>query len=84
MEAALHGGQMAVARQRLDRIDAAAFDRGGERQARQSRLVVDQHGAGAAFAAVAARFRSGQSDDFPQIIQQQHIVGAPRRRGRGH
>jgi hypothetical protein len=38
-------------------------------------LVIHQHGAGAAFAAVAAGFCSSQADDFPQIIQQQQIVG---------
>ena len=31
MEAALHGRQPTVGRERLDRLDAAAFDRRGER-----------------------------------------------------
>src|SRR4029077_2783481 len=75
VEAALHGGEVAVGHERFDGVDAAAVDCGGERQARQPRRIVDQHGAGAALAAVAARFRSGQSDVFPQIIQQQNVVG---------
>jgi hypothetical protein len=75
VKAALNGGQMTVFGEWLDGVDAAAFDARCERQARQSRHVVDQDRASAAFAAVAAGFRSGQPDDFPQIIQEQYIVG---------
>jgi hypothetical protein len=46
----------------------------GKRQAGQARRIIDQHRASAAFAAVTAGFRSGQSDHFPQIVQQQEIV----------
>ena len=75
MEAALHRGKVAVLAERFDGIDALAGDAGRKREAGQARLVVDQHGAGAALAAVAAGFCSGQADDFPQIVQQQQIVG---------
>ena len=74
VEPALHGGQPPVAARATRPCRRAAVDARSERQAGQPRLIVDQHGAGAAFAAVATRFRSGQPDDFPQIIQQQHIV----------
>src|SRR6516225_9682898 len=49
--------------------------RRSKREARQSRLVVDEYGAGAALAAVAAGFCSSEPDDFPQIVQQQQIIG---------
>jgi len=37
-------------------------------------MIVDQHGAGAAFPAVTTRFCSSKPNDFPQIVQQQHVV----------
>ena len=75
MKAALHGGELAVGAERFDGVDAPACGGRREREAGQARLIVDQYGASAAFAAVTAGFRSGQPDDFPQIIQQQHVVG---------
>ncbi len=39
------------------------------------RLVVDQHRAGAAFAAVAAGLGAGQADLLAQVVEQQDIVG---------
>src|ERR1700720_903541 len=54
VKAALHGRQMAVCGERLDRIDAAPFDACGKRQAGQAWRVIDQHRASAAFATVAA------------------------------
>ena len=47
----------------------------GEREAGQPRLVVDQHRTGAAFAAIAAGLCAGETDYFPQIVQQQQVVG---------
>src|SRR5262249_48631345 len=58
-----------------DGVDALTAHGRREREARQSRFVVDQHGAGAAFAAVAAGFCSSEADDFPQIVQQQYVIG---------
>ena len=46
-----------------------------QRQAGQRAAVVDQHRAGAAFAAVAAGLGAGQAHFLAQIIEQQHIVG---------
>ena len=75
MEAALHGGELAVMAERLDGIDALALDGGRERQAVQSGFVVDQHRAGTALAAVAAGLGAGKADLLPQVIEQQNIVG---------
>ena len=47
----------------------------GQREAGQRRFVVDQHGAGAAFAAVAAGLGAGEADFFAQEIEQQDVVG---------
>ena len=41
----------------------------------QPRRAVDQHRAGAAFAAVAAHLGAGQPDLFAQVIDQQRVVG---------
>src|SRR6516164_383619 len=65
----------AVLAERFDRVDALTVHAGSERETRQSRLVVDQHGARAALAAVAAGFCSSEADDFPQIVQQQQVIG---------
>ena len=73
MEPALHRRQAASGK-RFDGVDAVAVDHCRERQTRQPRLIVNQHRAGAALATVAARFRAGQADDFPQIVQQQHVI----------
>src|SRR5215472_1554783 len=65
VEPALHRRKPTVLAERFDRVDALTVHAGREREARQSRLVVDQHGAGAALAAVAAGFCSSEADDFP-------------------
>ena len=75
MEPALHCRKAPVLPERFDGVHTLAMDATREREARQPRLVVDQHGASAALAAVAARFCSSEADDFPQIVQQQQIVG---------
>ena len=46
----------------LDGLDVPAFAGRGERDAGQARLAVDQHRAGAAFAAVAALLGAGEAD----------------------
>ncbi len=74
VEAALHRRQLPVAPERLDGVDALARDRRRQRQAGQRRLVVDQHRAGAAFAAVAAGLGAGQAQLLAQEIEQQHVV----------
>src|SRR4029077_842354 len=40
-------------------------------QTGKARLIVDQNSASATLAAIATGFRSGQADEFPQIVQQQ-------------
>jgi hypothetical protein len=74
VEPALHRRKPPIMPQRFDGIDALAANTRGQRQARQPRLIVDQHGARAAFAAITPRLCSSEPYDFPQIIQQQHIV----------
>ena len=75
VEAALHGGELPVVPERLDGVDALAGDGRRQCEAGQHRFVVDQHGAGAAFTAVAAGFGAGEADFFAQEIEQQDIVG---------
>jgi len=74
MEAALNGGELPVVPERLDGIDALARDSRGDREAGERRPVVDQHGTGAAFAAVAAGLGAGEADLFAQEIEQQNVV----------
>jgi len=74
MEATLDRGEAPTPGERLDRIDPGALDACRKREAREPRHVVDEHRAGAAFAAVASGFGSGQPDHFPQIIEQQQVV----------
>ncbi len=61
--------------QRLDGVDALAGDCCRQRQARQRGLVVDQHRAGAALAAVAPGLGAGQADGLAQVVEQQPVVG---------
>ena len=75
VEAALNRRQAASPRQRFDGLDRGALHRGGEGQAGVARPAVDQHGAGAAFAAIAADLGAGQADGLAQIVDQQQIVG---------
>ena len=75
VEAALHGGKLPVVPERLDGVDAPALHGRRQREAGQHRLVVDQHRAGAAFAAVAAGLGAGKPDLLAQVIEQQDIVG---------
>ena len=46
----------------------------GERDARELRLAVDQHRAGAAFAAVAAALGAGEPQRLAQIVEQQRVI----------
>ena len=74
MKSALYGGQAPVADKQLNRVDALSVYGRRKREACQPQLIVNQHTASTALAAVAARFRSGQTSDFPQIIQQQDVI----------
>ena len=74
VEAALHRRKAPILSERFHRVDALTIHAGRKRETRQTRLIIDQHGAGTALAAVAAGFCSSEADNFPQIIQQQQIV----------
>ena len=74
MESALDRGEAPILGERLDRIDPRALDACHKREAGEPRDVVDEHGAGAALAAVTSGLGPGQPDDFPQIIEQQQVV----------
>ena len=67
--------QLAAPHLALDRLDRLVLHGGGQRQAGEPRLAVDQHRAGAAFAAVAAGLGAGEADFLAQVIEQQNIVG---------
>src|SRR5215831_13738840 len=54
----------------LDCDHIAAFGVESERKTREYRLAVDEHGAGAAFAQLAAMFCSSQAEIFAQHFQQ--------------
>src|SRR5262245_52088923 len=75
VKATLHGGQLPVVAERFDRVDPLALHGRRQREAREHRLVVNQHRAGAALAAVAPGFSAGQSDLLAQVIEQQNIIG---------
>ena len=63
--------QLVVVRQAFDGLDGAAVGPDRELAAGVDRLAVQQHGAGAAFAAVAADLGAGE----PQVIAQQFDQG---------
>ena len=65
----------AIIRQALDGLDVAPGAAMRQGDAGQPRRAVDQHRAGAAFAAVAAHLGAGQADLFAQVIDQQRVVG---------
>src|SRR3954451_24039845 len=69
VKTALRRRQGAIAAQTLNGFHMTAHRADRERQTGESRTVVNQYGAGAAFPAVASRFGAGESDDVPQVIQ---------------
>ena len=75
------GGYAAAFCQALDGFHAAALHLQRQGGAGQARLVVHQHGAGAAFAAVAALLGAGQAQRLAQIVQQQQVSGTRSSRG---
>src|ERR1700722_16998751 len=68
----LHRMRVALRGQAFDGGDGS-FDGGHRRYARPYRLVVDQHGAGAALRDTAAIFGPGQPDLVAQRPQQRHL-----------
>ena len=67
-ERRLQRRQVVVVRQALDRDDLGAFGLHREHQAGAHRLAVDQHGAGAADAVLAADMGAGQPQMMAQAI----------------
>src|ERR1700730_3595135 len=57
-------------REPLDGANGTALRLDGKHQAGADRLAVEQHGAGAARAVLAARMRAGQAAFFPDRIEQ--------------
>ena len=75
-QGALHHREIVVAGEAFDRRDRPLADVGGERQAGTGELSVEQHGAGAADAVIAAALGAGQAERGAQHLEQ-------RRRRRG-
>jgi hypothetical protein len=82
----LHGVELAIAREILDRRDAAAVDRGEQPDAGADRLVDEsavappgeEHGAGAAIPLVAALLGAGPTFPPAQPVEQGGGGGDPR------
>ena len=76
--------QALISGQALDGGDIRAFVLNGKRQARKDAVSVDQNSASAARALVAALFRAGQVQVFPQCVEQRNpglnAQGVSRRR----
>jgi len=73
VEGALQARDVALGGEAFDRLDAAPGDAVRQRAAGQSGLVVDQHGAGAAFAAVATLLGAGEAQAVAQVVEQQCV-----------
>src|SRR5919201_21881 len=70
-EGLLHRMQLAILRQAFDGGDGPPFDLDSEQRAGLDRPAVEQDGAGAALAGVAAHVRSGQAEDVAQEMDEQ-------------
>ena len=57
----------------LDGLDAAALALEAEHEAREHRLAVDEHGAGAALAELAAVLGAGQPEVLAQDLEQRLV-----------
>ena len=75
MEAALDRRECAASAERLHCVHPAARYARGQRQAGEARLVVHQHRAGAAFAAVAAGLGAGEADGLAQVVEEKAVAG---------
>jgi len=69
-EGALQGVQVWAVLEAVERFHRAAFHALGQRQAREVRIAVDQHCAGAASALAAAEFGGHVADQIAQGGQQ--------------
>ena len=75
VESALQPVQPALRRQPFDRLDGPSLAPDRKHDTRGHGLIVDQHGAGATFAAIAAGLGPRQADDIAQILDQQLVFG---------
>ena len=78
-ERGLHGMQLLAARDALDGEDVGAVMADGQRQARIDPPAVDQHGAGAALAAVASLLGPGELKPLAQEVEQRDAGVVERR-----
>jgi hypothetical protein len=62
--------------QALDRRDLATFAQRGQRDAREDRLTVREHGASAAIALVATLLRAGETELVAQDLEQAPVIGS--------
>ena len=79
-EGGLHRMQRVALGEALDGDDVGAVVADGERQAGIDAPAVDQHGAGAALAAVAALLGAGEVEPLAQQVEQRHARIVERRR----
>ncbi len=75
MERPLEAAHAPAGGKGLDRLDAAAGDARGERDAGEARLAVDEHRARAAFTPVAPLFRAGEADGAAQVVDEERVIG---------
>src|SRR6266513_4997240 len=71
----LQGMQLRAAAEALDRFHRAALALGGQHQAGKLRCAVDQHGAGAALAQLAAVLGAGEAEVLAQHLEQRLVAG---------
>src|SRR6266480_360152 len=75
-EGRLQGMQLRAAAEAFDRFHRAALALGGEHQAGKLRRAVDQHGAGAALAQLAAVLGAGEAEVLAQHFEKRLVPGA--------
>ena len=73
VERTLQPAHAATFGQALDGLDGPVLDTDGQRDAGQARCAVHQHGAGAAFAAIAALLGADQAQLVAQHLDQQRV-----------
>jgi hypothetical protein len=75
VERALQPTQMAVRGQAFYRLDRSPLGSKRQHEARRCGFAVEENGAGATFAAVAAGFRPSKSGDVAEVIDKEDVVG---------
>ena len=75
MKSTLQAMQPTAVREPLDGLHGAAVATDRKRNAGWHRLAVEEHGAGAALAAVTAGLGSRETDGLAQVVNEQLILG---------